>query len=207
MNEKHLQIIASTLSGILNPLLMPFAGFILLFLFSFLSIMPSSYKFMVLTFVYLFTILMPLLGIYIFQKINGLGLKTLSFRNKRHIPYLFTIIAYSFCFAMMHQLGLPSYMNGIILATLIAIIICFIINLKWKVSAHMVGMGGVVGGLIVFGFLFHYNPVWWLCLAIFLSGALGTSRIILKQHTLGQVGVGFIIGFICAVYGISYFKL
>lgn len=204
MNEKRLRTASRIISGIFNPFIIPFGGFLVLFLFSYLRIMPFQYKLIVLAVVYCFTILMPMLTIFLFQKINGWGIKELSHREKRFIPYVLTIMAYVFCLLMMYKLNLPRYMSGIILATLIAMVICIFINLKWKISEHMTGMGGVVGGLIAFSFLFNYNPVWWLCFFILIAGMLGTSRIILKQHTLGQVLSGFVVGVICAVYGILY---
>lgn len=204
MNEKRLRTASRIISGIFNPFIIPFGGFLVLFLFSYLRIMPFQYKLIVLAVVYCFTILMPMLTIFLFQKINGWGIKELSHREKLFIPYILTIMAYVFCLLMMYKLNLPRYMSGIILATLIAMVICIFINLKWKISEHMTGMGGVVGGLIAFSFLFNYNPVWWLCFFILIAGMLGTSRIILKQHTLGQVLSGFVVGVICAVYGILY---
>ena len=204
MNEKRLRTASRIISGIFNPFIIPFGGFLVLFLFSYLRIMPFQYKLIVLAVVYCFTILMPMLTIFLFQKINGWGIKELSHREKRFIPYILTIMAYVFCLLMMYKLNLPRYMSGIILATLIAMVICIFINLKWKISEHMTGMGGVVGGLIAFSFLFNYNPVWWLCFFILIAGMLGTSRIILKQHTLGQVLSGFVVAVICAVYGILY---
>ena len=204
MNEKRLRTASRIISGIFNPFIIPFGGFLVLFLFSYLRIMPFQYKLIVLAVVYCFTILMPMLTIFLFQKINGWGIKELSHREKRFIPYILTIMAYVFCLLMMYKLNLPRYMSGIILATVIAMVICIFINLKWKISEHMTGMGGVVGGLIAFSFLFNYNPVWWLCFFILIAGMLGTSRIILKQHTLGQVLSGFVVGVICAVYGILY---
>lgn len=204
MNEKRLRTASRIISGIFNPFIIPFGGFLVLFLFSYLRIMPFQYKLIVLAVVYCFTILMPMLTIFLFQKINGWGIKELSHCEKRFIPYILTIMAYVFCLLMMYKLNLPRYMSGIILATLIAMVICIFINLKWKISEHMTGMGGVVGGLIAFSFLFNYNPVWWLCFFILIAGMLGTSRIILKQHTLGQVLSGFVVGVICAVYGILY---
>lgn len=204
MEDRKLTTTARVISGIFNPFIIPFGGFLILFLFSYLRIMPFQYKLIVLGVVYCFTILMPMLTIFIFQKINGWGINDLSDRKKRFIPYFLTIMAYVFCLFMMYRLNLPRYMSGIIWATLIAIIISILINLKWKVSEHMTGAGGVVGGLISFSFLFNYNPVWWLCLFILIAGALGTSRIILGQHTLGQVLAGFIIGLACSVYGILF---
>lgn len=204
MEDKRLITAATLISRIFNPFAIPFIGFLVLFLFSYLRIMPFQYKLIVLGVVYCFTILMPMVTIFIFQKINGWGIKELGDREKRFVPYFLTILAYVFCLLMMYRLNLPRYMSGIILATLIAMVICILINLKWKISEHMTGMGGVVGGLVSFSFLFNYNPVWWLCLFILIAGALGSSRIIVKQHSLGQVIAGFIVGLSCAIYGILY---
>ena len=99
----------------------------------------------------------------------------------------------------MHKLNIPWYMTGIILAALVVQIICIIVNLKWKLSEHMAGIGGIIGGLISFSELFGYNPVWWLCLFILIAGILGSARIILSHHTLGEVLSGFAIGMICAL--------
>lgn len=204
MEDKKLIIASRVVSTIFNPFIIPFGGFLVLFLFSYLKVMPFQYKLIVLGVVYCFTILMPMLTIFLFQKINGWDIKELSDRKKRFVPYFLTIMAYVFCLLMMYKLNLPRYMSGIILATLVAMILCTLINLKWKISEHMTGVGGVVGGLVSFSILFNYNPVWWLCFFILIAGALGTSRVILKQHTLGQVLSGFVVGMICAMYGILY---
>ena len=90
-------------------------------------------------------------------------------------------------------------MTGIILAALVVQIICIIVNLRWKLSEHMAGIGGIIGGLISFSELFGYNPVWWLCLFILVAGVLGSARIILRHHSLGEVLSGFAVGLICAL--------
>ena len=100
---------------------------------------------------------------------------------------------------MMHKLNIPWYMTGIIQSSLVVLVICIIVNLKWKLSEHMAGMGGIVGGLVSFSALFSYNPVWWLCLFILVAGILGSARIILQHHTLGEVLAGFTVGFACSL--------
>jgi membrane-associated phospholipid phosphatase len=37
-----------------------------------------------------------------------------------------------------------------------------------------------------------------------VAGILGTSRMILRQHTLLQVVAGFLVGIVCAIIGIIF---
>ena len=190
---------ARVISAIFTPFSIPFLAFLILFLFSYLRIMPIQYKLIVLGVVYCFTILMPTLTIFLFRKINGFSPEDLGERKRRFMPFLLTITSYVFCPVMMHRLNIPWYMTGIILAALIMMVICIVVNLKWKLSEHMAGVGAIVGGLVSFSALFGYNPVWWLCLFILIAGVLGTARIILQHHTLGEVLVGFAVGLICSL--------
>lgn len=190
---------ARVISAIFTPFSIPFLAFLILFLFSYLRIMPIQYKLIVLGVVYCFTILMPTLIIFLFRKINGFSPEDLGERKRRFMPFLLTITSYVFCLVMMHRLNIPWYMTGIILAALIMMVICIVVNLKWKLSEHMAGVGAIVGGLVSFSALFGYNPVWWLCLFILIAGVLGTARIILQHHTLGEVLVGFAVGLICSL--------
>ena len=190
---------ARIVSAVFTPFSIPFVAFLILFLFSYLNIMPLAYKLIVLGVVYCFTILMPTLTIFLFRKINGFEAKDLTDRKKRYVPYLLTIISYVFCMLMMRKLNIPWYMSGIILTALLMMLISIILNLKWKLSEHMLGMGGIVGGVVSFSALFGYNPVWWLSLFILIAGVLGTARIILQHHTLSEVLTGFVVGFICSL--------
>ena len=54
-------------------------------------------------------------------------------------------------------------------------------------------------GLVSFSALFGYNPVAWLCLFILIAGILGSARIILGHHTLGEVLSGFTVGLVAAL--------
>ena len=190
---------ARVISAIFTPFSIPFLAFLILFLFSYLRIMPIQYKLIVLGVVYCFTILMPTLTIFLFRKINGFSPEDLGERKRRFMPFLLTITSYVFCLVMMHRLNIPWYMTGIILAALIMMVICIVVKMKWKLSEHMAGVGAIVGGLVSFSALFGYNPVWWLCLFILIAGVLGTARIILQHHTLGEVLVGFAVGLICSL--------
>ena len=197
--DKTMLRVARVTSIVFTPFSIPFLAFLVLFLFSYLRIMPILYKGIVLGIVYCFTILTPTITIFLFRKINGFARQELSERKKRYVPILLTIISYVFCLLMMRKLNIPWYMTGIIFVSLVISIICILVNLKWKLSEHMAGAGAVIGGLVAFSALFSYNPVWWLCLFILVAGVLGTARIILRHHTLGEVMGGFAVGLICSL--------
>ena len=194
--DKNLIRTARVISMIFTPFSIPFMAFLILFVFSYLRIMPLQYKLIVLGVVYCFTILMPTLTIFLFRKITP---EDLTERKRRYVPFILTITSYVFCLIMMHRLNIPWYMTGIIFASLIVMIICVIVNLKWKLSEHMAGAGAIIGGLVAFSALFGYNPVGWLCIFILVAGVLGTARIILQHHTLGEVMGGFAVGLICTL--------
>ena len=185
--DKTMLRVARVTSIVFTPFSIPFLAFLVLFLFSYLRIMPILYKGIVLGIVYCFTILTPTITIFLFRKINGFARQDLSERKKRYVPILLTIISYVFCLLMMRKLNIPWYMTGIIFVSLVVSIICILVNLKWKLSEHMAGMGGIIGGLVSFSALFSYNP-----------GILGSARIVLGHHTLGEVLSGFVVGLVCA---------
>ena len=198
IEDKTMLRVARITSIVFTPFSIPFLAFLVLFLFSYLRIMPILYKGIVLGIVYCFTILTPTITIFLFRKINGFARQELSERKKRYVPILLTIISYVFCLLMMRKLNIPWYMTGIIFVSLVISIICILVNLKWKLSEHMAGMGGIIGGLVSFSALFSYNPVVWLCLFILIAGILGSARIVLGHHTLGEVLSGFVVGLVCS---------
>lgn len=197
--EKTLLQAARVISVLFTPFSIPFVAFLLLFICSYLRIMPLTYKLIVLGIVYCFTILLPTLTIFLFRKLNGFTPAQLGERRHRYVPFILTISSYIFCLLMMNRLNIPWYMSGIILAALVMLVICVVVNLKWKLSEHMAGAGAVLGGLVAFSALFGYNPVWWLCLFIFVAGVLGSARIVLGHHTLGEVMGGFLVGLFCSL--------
>ena len=69
-------------------------------------------------------------------------------------------------------------------------------------STHSAAAGGVVGALMGFSFIFAFNPVFSLCLSVTLAGAVGSARLILRQHTLGEVGLGVLVGLLCGFLGV-----
>ena len=120
------------------------------------------------------------------------------------MAYAISIICYVACIWLMYWYHIYHFIIIIVIAALIIQAVSVLINVWWKISTHTAAIGGVCGALMAFAELFRFNPVWWLCACILLSGVLGTARIILRQHTLGQVVAGFLVGAVCAFFSILY---
>ncbi len=204
MKQRKIFITARVLSMVFTPFYLPVLGLLALFVFSYLSLLPLAYKATVLALVYLFTVLAPTLLIHAYRRYNGWTLVELGSKERRMVPYVISIACYFACVYLMERLHIPRFMGGILIAALIIQITCALINAWWKISTHTAATGGVAGALLSFAEIFGFNPVWWLCAVFILAGALGTSRMILRQHTLAQVVAGFWVGFVCAVVGILF---
>jgi membrane-associated phospholipid phosphatase len=169
-----------------------------------MSIFPLYYKLEVLIMAYLFTILIPTVMIHFYRRYQGWSLIELGHRERRMVPYVISIVSYFTCVYVMDRLHMPHFMSAIIIAALLLQIVCALINVWWKISTHTAAIGGVAGALFAFAEYLNFNPVWWLCLVFLVAGVLGTSRMILRQHSLSQVVVGFWVGFLCAAVAILF---
>ena len=201
MKEKNILLAARVLSMVFTPFYLSLVGLIALFTFSYLSLMPWAYKLTVLTLVYLFTILIPTLLIHFYRNYHGWTLIELGKKERRVVPYLLSIVSYFVCYYVMHRFNIPHFMSNILMAALIIQILCALINVWWKISTHTAAIGGVMGALQAFAVIFGFNPIGWLCLVLILAGMVGTSRMILRQHSLRQVCYGFLLGLVVA-YGV-----
>lgn len=198
MKEKNIILAARVLSMVFTPFYLSLVGLIALFTFSYLSLMPWAYKLTVLALVYMFTILVPTLLIHFYRNYHGWTLIELGNKERRVVPYLFSIVSYFVCYYVMHRFNIPHFMSNILMAALVIQILCALINVWWKISTHTAAIGGVTGALQAFSMIFGFNPIGWLCVVIILAGMVGTSRMILRQHSLRQVCYGFLLGLVAA---------
>ena len=202
--EKSIIYAARCVSLVFTPFYLPLLGLSALFSFSYLNLLPIEYRLTVLLLVYFFTILLPTFLIHLYRRAQGWTLIELGQKRRRMVPYAISILCYLTCIWLMQRLHIYQFVPIILIAALLIQMVCALINVWWKISTHMAGIGGVTGALIIFSERFSFNPVWWLCLVLVLAGVLGTARMILRQHSLAQVLCGYAVGLVCAFFGINY---
>ena len=202
--EKALKTASRILSAVFSPFMVPTLSFLLLYMFTYLALMPLIYKGIVLGTVFLLTICLPMLFIYLYQTFYGKGIQELKERKKRFAPYALTAICYCTCAIILYRLYVPSHLSAIIITCIFCMMVCGLFNLKWKISTHTAACGILLGGLLPYSIFFNFNILGWLCGFILLSGLLGTARLILQQNTLFEVILGFIVGMFCGINGILF---
>lgn len=205
MKEKEIIFTAKVLSVLFTPFYLPILGLLILFIFSYLSLLPWTYKLFLLLMFYLFTVFLSTALIRFYRRYQGWTLIELGSRERRAIPYVISIFSYLLCYYIMAATHVPHFMGSILIAALVIQVACAIINLFIKISTHTAAIGGVTGALLAFSVIFSFNPVWWLCIVLLLAGMVGTSRMILRQHSLRQVVLGYLAGVACSFVSVLLF--
>lgn len=199
MKEKNIIFTARIMSMIFTPFYLPIVGLIALFIFSYMSLLPMMYKLVMLAMVYLLTVVAPSLLIHLYRLCQGWTSHELGRKERRLVPYIISIVCYFACFFWMEYRNTPRVISIIVVVALTIQMVCALINIWWKISTHTAAIGGVAGGLISYSIAFSFNPLWWLSFVLILAGAVGTARMILRQHSLSQVIGGFLVGAACAI--------
>jgi len=200
-----MQKTAFFLSSIFQPLLFPTYSMILLFQVGNFAVFDFRYKLSAVFSIFLLTAIIPLIVIIILKKMGVVSSIQLASRNQRTVPYLFTIVSYIPAIIFLYRIYMPSYIVGMMTGVMVSTIVIMLINLKWKISAHLSAMGGLFAAIILVSYRLAINPVALLTFTSILAGMIATSRIMLKVHTLMQTFVGFLIGFgIMFSFGIMF---
>lgn len=202
--NEMMMVTARVLSVVSRPYYVPIVLFAALFTFTTLALLPMFYKLTVLGMVWAFTIALPRLCATTYRKLRGWAPAQFRRREHRSVPYALWMLSCAACLQLMWNLHLPRYMCGILVAALLVQAVGALVNIWWKISMHCAGAGGLTGALVAYSTLFGFNPTGWLCVLILLCGAVGTARMLLRQHSLAQVVAGTLVGVACAMVGILW---
>ncbi|WP_067508983.1 phosphoesterase PA-phosphatase [Actinoplanes sp. TFC3] len=122
-------------------------------------------------------------------------------REHRKLPILVCLVSTLAGTVLLALLGAPRELVALIASMMASLVVAWPVTviLRWKVSVHALVAAGAVGALgVVFG------PALWL--AFPLAVAVCWSRVVLRDHTVGQVVVGAAIGVVatCLLFPALY---
>ena len=198
--HRLLHILAQACSVLLHPLLMPTYGMALYFgavqrlrpefsvPYSIVSVVGTS----------MFTLLIPAGCIIFLWKTKRIDSLHIDNPKQRTSPYIYTIMAYVFWAYFVHQvLHLPILILLIAIGATLALVAVTVINHWWKISAHLTGVGGLLGGICSFALIYGYLPITLIIITLISALILMYARLYLQAHTPLQVVCGLLLGLLC----------
>ncbi len=191
-----MKIIAEIISLILSPVLIPLYAFLTLVYSTFLATLPPEFISILIGVIALFTAGIPGTAMLWLHYTGRMSDMDNPRSDERTIPYIISVIGYAACIYILHRMAFPLWMTSLLIGGAIMIICMTIINRWWRISAHMAGIGAYIGLIFMLGRLGFVIRIEWLVAIIISAGLLGSCRIYLKRHTLGQVLAGAVFGFI-----------
>lgn len=160
---------------------------------------PTNLKWIISSMIFSFSFILPVINIYILYRLNRISSLRLEHQNERTFPYVLTSCFYFGLFYLFLDLSVWPSIKVLIFGGGLSILLTAIINLRFKISAHMVGIGGLLGSLVIVSYVLKYNAVPQITFLVLLAGLIASCRLYLKAHEPGQIYSGFFLGFITQI--------
>jgi hypothetical protein len=187
---------ASFLSVMFHPLVMPLAAMGLMIgtdpVVS--LVLTLKMKGMILSLVFITTILVPLLLIYVVYRFGVIRSFYMRTREERAIPLLVIAVFYYLTYYLLKGLHLPQTFHMYMLGATLMIILLILFNFFRKVSLHMAGLGALTGLMTGIAFQYERNTSWVILACIILSGVVGSARLKLDAHQPSDLYLGWLAG-------------
>jgi len=189
---------AHVLSYLFHPVLLPTAGLVLIFsMNSYVAhTTPVEKQLFLTTWIFLNTALIPFLFTAVLRWRNLVSSVQLHTREDRIVPFTFALFFYLTNYWLMRDIPMPTVIYSLFLGSSVAVALALAITFFTKVSIHMIGMGGLTAAIYGMAGLYHLPIAGLVMIGIVASGLVGSARYLLESHTLGQICLGWVIGFV-----------
>lgn len=196
--NKTSALFAKIVSVVFHPLMMPTYALVILFNSNtHFSYMPFEVKKVIYLIVFLCTFLIPVSVIPFLINLKIVSSPHLKNHRERIIPLAVSALSFYFAYHLLKRLSLSTigFVEVMLLASGILIFVCMLITLKWKISAHLIGTGGLLAGFFFYAVYFVADFTIILVIISLLTGIIASSRLKLQVHNSAQVYAGFFLGF------------
>ncbi len=205
LTDKRFSIVtrsfAHLFSVLFHPLFIPFyvIAFLVKYHPSYFTGFSFYLKFEILRSVAVNTVLFPAFALLVMKGLGFVRSFYLHTQQDRIGPYLVNMIFYFWMARVFFNFKpeltpvLAVFMTGVFLTTAVALIA----NIFYKISMHAIGCGGMLGIFIIIMNSNSMLMTWALCIALFITGIVCTSRLIVSNHTQKEIYMGLVVGLVC----------
>lgn len=157
---------------------------------------PLKLKWIISAMIFSFSFILPVINIYILYKLKRISSITLEDQNERTFPYILTSCFYFGLFYLFLDLNIWPSIKVLIFGGGLSVLLTAVVNMKYKISAHAVGIGGLISSLMMVSYVLKYNAVPEISVLFLLAGIIASCRLYLEAHKPSQIYFGFALGFI-----------
>ena len=189
--------IARLISIILHPIFIPIISFHLsIKMVPDLDFTIANYQNYILLILIICTIMLPVLCMLFLIKFDVISSLEMTKNQERPIPLLLTGGFLILSLKLTEKLLIfTPVLKKELVGAIIIILLASIISKFWKISLHMLGVGGLIGVLVSLQYLYGGLSSM-IIYFMLIAGITAMARIYLKAHNHSQIYVGFIVGFI-----------
>ena len=160
------------------------------------ALLTTQLKLATLVILFVNTAILPL-GLLVFLVKRGvIAHYNVPDAKERRFPLFVSILLYLVTIYFLRKPFIPAVLESMLLSVLVGLIVAMLINNFWKISLHLMGVGGVLGGIIALSVLNMYFLPGLCSLFILLAGLIAAARLKLGIHTPEQLIGGFSMGFV-----------
>lgn len=183
-----------TISYIFHPLFVPLAGTCAYFVVT-PKYSPTALQSANILPIFILTVIIPIIAFFILRNIGLInGVFIAAIEERKYPLYIHIILLLMVVYKVIpgdYTPELHFYFFGLIAAAMTALLLLF---LKFKVSMHLMGMGGLFMFLVSLSIHFEINITLAVSLLTLATGLVATSRLYLKAHSRPEIAIGFLIG-------------
>jgi hypothetical protein len=193
----QLRIFSKLISALLHPIIMPLLALYLGTLSDSLLelfINPARLT-MVYIIIALTTIVFPALSFLFLYKAKEISNLQMTKRTERFKPIIATILYYMLGYYLLRRGELPETVLTFLFGCILSLAIALLINFKYKISLHAIGIAGLVAYLFALFHLHNNLNMYILFASIFCVGLVATSRMVMQVHSPKEVYMGLFVGF------------
>jgi membrane-associated phospholipid phosphatase len=187
--------IARIISFLFHPLLMPTIGIMIIFNTGYFAYLSWELKRLVTLITFTGTFLFPVSIVPLFVYFKWVQQLEMMTYRERIIPLLFTSIMYYLTFVVLRKIPVPGIVYSFTLACAVGVFLNLLISFRWKISSHLIGIGGTTGLVLMLSITEGAGITLYLVSSILVSGLIAHARLKLNAHTPLQVYAGFLLGF------------
>jgi len=193
--------IAVFLTYLLHPLLAPIAGiFILTRSGTYIADLNNEIINLIYLIVVTLTLVLPVCMIPFYLYFKMIRQIEIHEHQERLIPMIITLVAYLCAWFLIRRLPVSQLYGRFMLAACLSLLIALIVSFSWKISLHMIGLGGLTGLVLALSRKLGLDMMVVLLIIVMLSGLAAWARLRLNAHSGMQVLAGFLTGLTTACF-------